>query len=269
MKYALQSLLVFLSLYVSDPIQFTLEPPPERLIPEAHTEALPHPAQELPRDETAVTPPEKPSVHQWNGFLQDSRPLVYFYTMPNCKPCQAVKDDILSGKLWMLKIEMREAPGWVTTAPAFHYQDVKGDWRIKYGYSGTEDLTHAMLLSVAKGPRTGQATAPLGATPSDQFQKFLGQSGSVSVNPDKPINTTLDDGTIVQYSSITAKYRMVNGQPALYLNGKLPHVITRVGIGFIKPRIGADIDYFEYLPPTSLKVGTNRGNVVIKLEAAK
>ena len=101
-------------------------------------------------------------------------------------------------------------------------------------------------------------------SPIDQFRRYAGDSGTFAFTPAVPINTTMDDGTVLSYSTIQGSYAIVNGVPTIKLVTPLPQVQAHKFF----MRFNAAIQDAQYVPPSSVAIGTTRGRYTIKLEAA-
>ncbi len=59
---------------------------------------------------------------------EETRPVVYVYTVRGCQPCKRLKTDIADGRLSAFRIVYRDPPEWVTTVPVLHFQGADGLW---------------------------------------------------------------------------------------------------------------------------------------------
>jgi hypothetical protein len=208
----------------------------------------------------------------------DLRPVVFYFTTTNCPPCARLDKDIEAGKLPWFRFEKRDAPAWyVGSFPAFHYNDASGKGRVLSGYVSPNDLVKAWrsanngkVLRVpvpqVQPPLTGEAAfaqATASSLPA-QIRKFLGDEASIVITPSMPINTAMDDGSIVKYSKISAHYKMVSGVPMITIDQPQPQAFVRkFGIWFEADLQGARGNLDEHPPTATLK--TSRGDVKIKI----
>ncbi len=271
----LSAVYVILSAIVAaDSDRFTLERPtprlsaPMRIEPKPETTPPPLPEAEPPTKAAVAETVETPHVDV--ELPPDDRPLILFYRSDNCEHCDRLEADIEAGQLPWFRFELRDAPGWVTEFQTLHFEGKsKTGWVTSVGYVTAGQFCEAWQ-SANPGkrlrlPPARVAAASAGASPIDQALKFAGPAGKFTFTPDKPIRTTLDDGTAVSYPSISGRYKIEGGRPIITLEAPLPHVVvTKFGFHF-----GADIQGADYQPPSALNVNTTRGRYTITLEKAK
>lgn len=65
---------------------------------------------------------------------QDTRPVIYAYTMKGCQPCGWLHRDVDAGKLSQFRVVFRDPPEWVETVPVLHYQGSGGKWKVFRGW---------------------------------------------------------------------------------------------------------------------------------------
>ncbi len=262
------------------------EPEPATAEPEPETEPLPPAASpvERPQSPDLTARDTAPGVAQFPEAptetlpATDSRPVVYYFTTTNCAPCERLKKDIADGKLPWFRFENRPAPAWyVGSFPAFHYSDSAGKGRVMSGYVSPNDLVKAWrsanggkVLRVpvpqVQPPMTGEAAFAQAAasTLPDQIRKFLGDEATILITPSMPINTAMDDGSIVKYSKISAHYKMIGNVPTLTIDDPKPQAwVRKFGIWFEADLQGARGNLDEKPPTATLK--TSRGDVKIKI----
>ncbi len=96
------------------------------------------------------------------------------------------------------------------------------------------------------------------------LQQFLGDEATIVITPAMPIKTTMDDGSVLKYSKLSAHYRMVNGSPTLTIDQPQPAVyVRRLGLWFEADIQGAVGD-LGAKPPTAT-LDTTRGKYKVKI----
>jgi hypothetical protein len=210
-----------------------------------------------------------------------------FYTAPWCEPCKPIKAKINGNGFPEFRFEERP-PTAGMSIPQF---GIIGSDGVEYAFMPTSfpagrqrlELIAAwsrrnpgrQLPGIEKAkfpvpqvqpPMTGEAAFAQAAASSlpDQIRKFLGDEATIVITPSMPINTAMDDGSIVKYSKISAHYKMVSGVPMITIDQPQPQAFVRkFGIWFEADLQGARGNLDEHPPTATLK--TSRGDVKIKI----
>lgn len=255
------------------------EEPPAASLPPVQHESQTHSSREVSDPKPVGKMPIQTEV--------DLRPVVPFYTAPWCEPCKPIKARINGNSFPDFRFEERPpTPGM--SIPQF---GIMGSDGVEYAFMPTSfpvGRQRAELIAAWKRrnpgkplrgiekvlfpvpqvqpPMTAQAEFAQAAasTIPDQIRKFLGDEASIVITPSMPINTAMDDGSIVKYQKISAHYKMVSGVPMITLDQPQPQAFVRkFGIWFEADLQGARGNMDEHPPTATLK--TSRGDVKIKI----
>lgn len=245
--------------YSDDIVRYRLEPLAV-VMRTARLEPIPQPEPDAPQNDPEQRPPA------------DNRPVLYVYTMAGCRPCEQLKAEVEAGAFEQFRVEWRareqdQWPEWVEFAPRIQFQGNDGQW---YVYPRREASGALPTFGRAQGfLAVWQQYHPeqvfnvaAGKSLVDQLALFAGVSGTITVTPDRPVQATLDDLTVLSYSRLTGKYRIANGRPLFTFETPLPRVDARkFGLHF-----GAQIQQAAYEPPATLAIDTTRGKYRLRLE---
>jgi hypothetical protein len=296
------STLLGAALFGAEPSRSHIARPPLRapltsidLRPTPETALLPPPLAEERSDKPPQTTPTVADVTDEAAVRQtttaeviaefplpttiDNRPVIRLYSSRGCQTCQWLKARIAQGKFSEFRWEFCEdadRPDWVQFTPAAHFEGADGQWFVYPRQDGSvtqaptwsDDEFRQRWLAHHPGARlqavggSGEGNASAGKSLLDQLTLYAGPSGTITFAPDTPIRATMEDGTVLSYSRVTGKYKIVGGAPQIVFESPLP----RVDAQRFWMHLGAQIQDARYEPPATLAIGTNRGRYRIKLE---
>lgn len=233
---------------------------------------VPKPAEKIEEPEPGSQEGESTAPQDAGAPRVDPRPVVdaLLSKERHCPPCDAFvrwlekNGDTFGIRFNVLRDDRHFHTGSV---PRFVCPD-----KPTHTFEGFNDKTPPLLLNWWKAQHAGEEL-PVYEVPVpkasgnqakdfiEQFRLFAGDSGKLSIQPDKPIVAELEDGTMVKYSRINAKWRMVNGQPVVTFGEPLP----AVSVLKWRFRISASILDAGFEPPAAVRVGTSKGRYRISL----
>lgn len=261
------------------------------LVPIPETASLPPPLTE-----EAITPPEAPPStgegHD-NGHSsrplsvpnvvpksspqeeEDHRPVIRLYSSRGCRVCQWLQQRVDRGTLSEFRWQFfgdKDRPEWVQFTPAAHFQGVDGKWYIYPRQDGSltdppkwsdEEFRVRWLVHNPGAPvEAVDSTVGAGKSLLEQLEAYAGASGSITFVPDRPVRAVMEDGTVLNYSRVSGKYRIAGGIPHIVFDAPFPRVdASRFWVHF-----GAQIQDARYEPPATVAIGTNRGRYRISID---
>ena len=92
----------------------------------------------------------------------NDKPVVLAYSTAGCAPCAAAKKAFAEATDLPFRVEWKDnAPAWVTSYPAFHWEVAKDDWRQRQQWDGLEKFVEMWRASRGqkKFSRTAAASA--------------------------------------------------------------------------------------------------------------
>jgi hypothetical protein len=96
------------------------------------------------------------------------------------------------------------------------------------------------------------------------LQQYLGDEATIVITPAQPIKATMDDGSVLKYSKLSAHYKMVGGNPMLTIDQPQPQAfVKKWGLWFEADIQGAKGD-LGATPPTAM-LKTSRGDYKVKV----
>jgi hypothetical protein len=263
---------------------------PTPLEPEPQDESLPSPEPGDAGESTTATATEAPPAPPTAEV--EPRPVVYAYTQrTGCNPCRnfrawhAVNSAAFPMEFKVIEFEQGRAPDNVMRAgaiPLFLVKDAKGGWQPITGWGGPE----AFVVQYRKFyPRFGVRPAhlppvqvkaftvgmqPVGAPLVDQLSKFAGAKGRIVVTPESPVQATLDDGTVIEYSSLAASWDAATqaGRLTVVIEKPFPVVYLKKFGVWVHTSIDSARFDLDAVPQTAT-IGTGLGHYTIRLEQVK
>lgn len=90
--------------------------------------------------------------------------------------------------------------------------------------------------------------------------EFLGDGGTFSLTPNKPVHAELPDGTTLDFVTLHGRFKG-GSSPEIYFEPPMP-IATGTVLGIL--RVGATVRDLKYGPPAT--VGTSKGRFRLKIE---
>lgn len=233
-----------------------------------------------------LLPPPKPEAVEPSPWI-DIRPKLTICIEPGCRPCVQLQKEIAAGKLdafqiTILRKEANEWPEWVEYPPAAIFTDGRGQRMVMPKQDGGPEInrpapTAATIIAQWQKLNPGAELPdlcplmpddPLFAQLAtfvsmfDKFAPFVGNEGTITLQPKTPISASLEDGTTLRYAKVSGRYQIVGGIPSITFEEPFPRADGRV-LGL---HVGAQILDAKFEPPSTIAIGTSKGRYRFKME---